>query len=59
MDAGTIELFKACAGALCGGFAAYLAIRTDLADLKARVKNVENASEKAHSRIDNLLSNKD
>ena len=55
MDAGTIELLKACAGALCGGFAAYVAIRADLADLKARIKIAEKTSDHAHRRIDDIL----
>ena len=42
-------------GAGLGAFGAYVAIRSDLAALKARMDNVEKASNQAHSRIDTIL----
>jgi hypothetical protein len=41
--------------ALAGALGAYVAIRTDLADLKARMTHVEATSERAHERIDDLM----
>ena len=38
-----------------GAIAAYAAIRSDLADHKARIKNLEESSNKAHERIDSIL----
>ena len=55
MDATTLEFLKAVAGALFGALGAYVAIRSDLADHKARIKNVEAASNEAHRRIDSIL----
>ena len=49
------QLLASCIAAGIGAFGAYVAIRTDLADLKARMSNVERASDTAHSRIDKLL----
>ena len=43
-------------GAAAGAVGAYVAIRTDLAALKARMDIVERSSDQAHSRIDNILS---
>jgi hypothetical protein len=43
-------------GAAIGALAAYVAIRSDLAALKARMDNVEKSSDQAHSRIDTLLN---
>ena len=42
-------------GAGLGAFGAYVAIRSDLAALKARMDNVEKSSDQAHSRIDTIL----
>lgn len=39
-----------------GGVAAYVAIRSDLAALKARMDNAEKAADQAHTRIDAILS---
>ena len=52
-DMGTI--IQAMLGAAAGAFGAYVAIRADLADLKARMANVERASDQAHERIDKIL----
>lgn len=41
--------------ALVGGVAAYVAIRSDLAELKARMRNAEEANKRAHERIDDLF----
>jgi len=49
------QLLASCIAAGIGALGAYVAIRTDLADLKARMNNVENAADKAHNRIDKLL----
>lgn len=49
------QLLASCIAAGIGAFGAYVAIRTDLADLKARMNHVEGAADKAHSRIDKLL----
>lgn len=38
-----------------GGLAAYVAIRSDLADLKARMTIVEKTASEAHGRIDSML----
>ena len=43
-------------GAAFGAVAAYVAIRSDLAALKARMDMVEKSSDQAHSRIDNILN---
>lgn len=44
--------------ALIGGIAAYVAIRSDLAALKARMDHAENAASEAHGRIDAILMKK-
>ena len=49
------QLLASCIAAGIGAFGAYVAIRTDLADLKARMTNVESSTDKAHSRIDKVL----
>jgi hypothetical protein len=43
-------------GAGAGALAAYVAIRSDLADLKARMVFVEKDVSKSHDRIDNILT---
>ena len=48
------QLLASCIAAGIGAFGAYVAIRTDLADLKARMTNVESAADKAHNRIDKV-----
>jgi hypothetical protein len=42
-------------GATFGGFAAYVAIRSDLENLKARMLNVEQSTVRAHDRIDERI----
>lgn len=49
------QLLASCIAAGIGAFGAYVAIRTDLADLKARMSNVEDAAKVAQGRIDKLL----
>lgn len=49
------QLLASCIAAGIGAFTAYVAIRTDLADLKARMTIVEGSTDKAHSRIDKVL----
>jgi hypothetical protein len=49
------QLIGTIISAAAGGLAAYVAIRTDLADLKARMLNVEDASKNSHARIDMIL----
>ena len=53
-----IELIKAGFGAAFGAIGAYVAIRSDLADLKARVKIAEKTGDHAHRRIDDILNSK-
>lgn len=43
-------------GTAFGGVAVYAAIRSDLADLKARMVLVEKSADAAHSRVDQLLT---
>jgi hypothetical protein len=43
-------------GAALGGISVYVAIRSDLADLKARMILVEKSADAAHSRVDQLLT---
>ena len=52
-DMGTI--LQAVIGAAAGAFGAYVAIRADRADRRARMVNVERASDQAHERIDKIL----
>jgi len=52
-EIGTI--IQAIIGAAAGALGAYVAIRADLADLKARITNVERATDSAQSRIDKIL----
>jgi len=49
------QLASTLLAALAGALGAYVAIRTDLADLKARMTNVESTTTRAHTRIDDLL----
>lgn len=49
------QIINSAIAAAFGALGAYIAIRTDLADLKARMTNVESAADKAHSRIDKVL----
>jgi hypothetical protein len=43
-------------GCVLGGLGAYVAVRSDLADLKARMVLVEKSADAAHGRVDQLLS---
>jgi hypothetical protein len=56
IDMGVI--FQSIVGALIGGVSAYVAIRSDLASLKARMNNAEKTADGAHERIDQILHNK-
>jgi hypothetical protein len=49
------QLIATIISAAAGGLAAYVAIRTDLADLKARMINVEDTAKNSHLRIDKIL----
>lgn len=51
-------LLQAIIGSVLGAGGAYVAIRTDLADLKARMANTEKAADQAHDRIDKILHGK-
>jgi len=51
-------LLQAIIGAAIGGGSAYAAIRSDLADLKARMSNAEKTADNAQERIDKILHNK-
>jgi len=51
-------IFQSIIGALIGGISAYVAIRSDLASLKARMENTEKTADNAHERIDQILHNK-
>ena len=50
-----VTLLTALLGAFGGGLAAYVAIRSDLADHGARIKNLEDAAKAERSRMDVLL----
>lgn len=56
IDMGVI--FQSIIGALIGGVSAYVAIRSDLASLKARMDNAEKTADGAHERIDKILHSK-
>jgi hypothetical protein len=53
-----VQMFNAVVGAAIGGIRAYIAIRTDLANLKARMENTEKSTDNAHERIDKILMSK-
>jgi len=55
---GIEHLIGPLASALIGGIAAYVAIRSDLAAIKARMDNAEKSASEAHGRIDSILMNK-
>jgi len=42
-------------GAVIGGVASYVAIRSDLAELKARMSIAEKVGDNAHERIDSIM----
>lgn len=49
-----VEFVNPLLGALVGAVTAYIAIRSDLASLKARMDMAERSTIRAHERIDNL-----
>ena len=55
MEISVSIIVQALIGAGAGAFAAYVAIRADLADLKARVEIAHESADKAHTRIDQIL----
>lgn len=55
---GIEHLIGPLASALIGGVAAYVAIRSDLAAIKARMDNAEKSATEAHGRIDSILLQK-
>ena len=48
------EVIKSAAGAFVGGAAVFAAIKSELADLRARVIILERSNDKAHERIDTI-----
>lgn len=50
------HILSAIMGPALGAVAAYVAIRTDLASIKARIENHGQAITRAHDRIDDILS---
>jgi len=55
MNADYFELIKAFIGAFLGGAAVYAAIKSDIADLKARMVITEKTANDAHTRINDIL----
>jgi hypothetical protein len=56
MEISASVIVQALIGAGAGAFGAYVAIRADLAHLKAKVEMLEEATSTAHKRIDNILN---
>lgn len=56
MEISASVIVQALIGAAAGAFGAYVAIRSDLAHLKAKVEMLEEAASTAHKRIDNILN---
>jgi len=56
MEISMSVVIQALIGAAAGAFGAYVAIRSDLAEVKARVEVLHSATDKAHSRIDQILN---
>jgi hypothetical protein len=52
------QVFLPLIGALAGGVAAYIAIRSDIATLKAQVAILQSSNDRAHARIDSLQQRK-
>lgn len=48
------EFFGLAIASVSGGVACYVAIRSDLAELRARVTIAEKVGDRAHERIDNI-----
>lgn len=53
-----LQLVSAIMGPALGAVAAYVAIRSDLASIKARIEGHGEAINRAHDRIDEILSKK-
>lgn len=51
-----IHIISAIAPAALGAIAAYAAIRSDLAEMKAQIKMQGEAITRAHDRIDDILA---
>ena len=56
MEVSMSVVIQALIGAAAGAFGAYLAIRSDLAELKAKVEHLHLTADKAHTRIDQILN---
>ena len=56
MEISLTVVLQALIGAGAGALGAYVAIRSDLAELKARVEILHDATNKAHTRIDQILN---
>ncbi len=56
MEISMSVVIQALIGAAAGAFGAYVAIRSDLAELKARVEVLHQSTDKAHTRIDQILN---
>jgi hypothetical protein len=55
MEVSMSVVIQALIGAAAGAFGAYVAIRSDLAHLKAKMEMIHESADKAHSRIDQIL----
>ena len=56
MDSYILQFLAPLVGALFGGVASYVAIRADLAELKARMSLAETSLNTSHNRIDSILA---
>jgi len=56
MEVSMSVVIQAPIGAAAGAFGAYVAIRSDLAELKAKVEHLHMTADKAHTRIDQILN---
>ena len=56
MEVSMSVVIQALIGAAAGAFGAYVAIRSDLAELKAKVEHLHMTADKAHTRIDQILN---
>jgi hypothetical protein len=56
MEVSMSVVIQALIGAAAGAFGAYVAIRSDLAHLRARVDMLHEATSLAHKRIDTILN---
>jgi hypothetical protein len=55
MDLSLKEFVQILVTVFGGGLASYVAIRSDIAAMKARVSMVEHSTDEAHKRIDSVL----